>query len=347
MKNRIWIAFALLVLLSLACSLGGGGNGGEATGEPQTGGGGGSEVQPTAAPVGGGEEPGAPQLDPDALNQLTSYRGRMITRTTLTDGTTQTSEILIEETRDPLAQRYVITAEGGETEMVHIGDTTWLCSAGFCMQSQQSAEEFASDFGEGLFNAPEDLASIAGDSDYDYVGKETVNGIRTRHYVLNLTPAEAAALMGGEVTDFHFEIWVADEANLPAFSVRMVMRWTGTSGDQQGTFEYEYEILEVNTPFTIEPPEGAGSGFPADVPQYPTATDLAMMGTMITFSTTDSVETVASFYRDALAAQGWTLGSEEQMGMVLQSWSKGGRNLSLMISSDGSGNTSVLITLEE
>lgn len=344
MRNKTWIAFTLLILLSLACSLGGGGNGGEGGGEPETGGGG--DVQPTEAPVGSTEEPEAPRLDPDALSQLTSYRARMITRITSTDGTTQVSEVLVEETRDPLAQRYVITAEGSETEMVHIGDTTWLCSEGFCMQSQQSAEEFASDFGEGLFYNPEDIASIASDSDYDYVGRETINGIRTKHYVLNITPAEAAALMQGEVTDFHFEIWVADEANLPAFSVRVVMNWEGTTEGQQGRYEYEYEVLEVNTPFTIEPPEGAGAGLPADVPQYPGATDLAIMGSMITFSTTDSVETVAAFYRDALAAQGWTLASEEQMGMVIQSWSKEGRNLSLMVSSDGS-NTSVLITLEE
>lgn len=346
MKNKVWVALIVLVLLSLACSLGGGGNGGEGGGEPETGGGGG-EVQPTTAPVGSTEEPEAPQLDPDALSQLSSYRGRMITRITSADGTVQVSEILVEETRDPLAQRYVITAEGSETELVHIGDTTWLCSEGFCMQSQQSAEEFASDFGEGLLYNPEDISSITGDSDYDYVGRETVNGIRTKHYVLNITPAEAAALIEEDVTDLHFEIWVADEANLPAFSVRVRMRWTGTTEGQQGTYEYEYEILEVNTPFTIEPPEGAGAGFPADVPQYPGATDLAMMGGMITFATADSVEAVAAFYRDMLAAQGWTMTGEEQMGMVIQSWSKEGRNLSLMISSDGSGKTSVLITLEE
>lgn len=343
MKSKIWIALTFLVVASLACSFGGdgqdtGGSGGET-------GGGGAEA--TAAPGGGGGgAPEAPQLDSDALDQLDSYRGRMTIRLTPSGGATEVTEMLIEETRDPLAQRYVFVIEGTETEFVRIGDMAWICSQGSCMQSQMSEEELDSGFGESLMYDPEELSDMVEGSDYEYIGEETINGIRADHYVITLSATELALPSQGQLSEVEANVWIADESDLPAFAVRMEMRWEGAIDDAQGETEYIYEIYEVNTSFTIEPPEGAGAGFPVDVPEYPGATDLAMMGGLITFSTSDAVDTVADFYRSELAGLGWSLESDEQMGIITQVWNKEGRQLSVLITSDGTGS-SVLITLEE
>ena len=224
-------------------------------------------------------------------------------------------------------------------EWVQIGDTTWICIGGTCSQTQQSAEEAAFGFGEGMFFDPSDL--YTGAEEYQFVGRETVNGIDTRHYTLSLSPALVAAYAKGDVTDMEAEAWVADEASLPAFVVRFRI-YVKAGGDEPGEWNYSYEIYDVNTPFTIEPPEGAAT-FPEDVPQYPNAHDMTLMENMISFSTPDDAATVADFYRTNLADMGWTQESDQEMsGMMMQTWTKEGRTLQLMIT-PGDGETLSLI----
>jgi len=134
---------------------------------------------------------------------------------------------------------------------------------------------------------------------------------------------------------------------LLAFVVRHTLSWKETREEQRGTYEYIYDVYDVNTPITIGPPEGA-TGFPEDVPAYPGATDLFIAEDVIAFSTSDDVATVADFYRTELATLGWTKTSDDDMGgMIQQVWNKDGQTLSLMLSpaEDGSG-TDVIISIE-
>ena len=337
--QRIWAIVAVMVLASLACSLGGlGGGTGEPTQPPveesteES-----TEEAPTEAPP--------PEVASDALAGLDSYRLRITWRWTPQGGEPEAFLFEQEETRDPPAQRFVMSdPEGGDQmEWVQIGDTTWSCFGGSCVQSQENPEEAASGFGEPMAFEPEEFIG----SDYRYAGKETVNGISARHYVISLSPAQIAAFAQGEVSDVQAEAWIADEADLPSFVIRYVLRWTGTREGNAGEGEFVYEIYDVNTPITIEPPEGATTGLPEDLPAYPNAQDLMSMQGMITFSTPDELETVAEFYQAQLPAMGWTMESQNDMGgMVMQSWTKDGRSLELMIS-PGEGGTSVMLTLSE
>ena len=251
-----------------------------------------------------------------------------------------------EHTREPAAQRLVMESGQGESlEWVQIGDMAWYCSGGTCAQTQQSEEDLAGTFGEGMAFDPVDFSS---DSEFEYLGEETVNGVRTRHYALVLEAMEAALLAQGDVSDVEGAPWIADEADLPTFVVRFAMSWTETRGEQVGTTEWSYEVYDVNASITIEPPEGAAE-MAEDVPVYPGATDLFTMEGLTTFSTPDDVTTVADFYRTELAAQGWTNESDEEMsGMVNQAWSKEDRTLNLMISpaEEGEEGSSVFITVE-
>jgi len=343
-KKLIWGAIALLVLAAMACSLGGK----TATPPPQATG---------APPSEGGATPGAPaaeeapplEIAPNALENLNSYRSRLVWRQTVEGEPTETFTMEQEETRQPPARRIVLTSEGGESpgtvEFVQIGDTSWMCSPdGGCLQTQQSGEEGALTFGEGIIWKPEDFAS----SDYQYVGRDTVNGVRSRHYTLNLTPEMMAGMVQGTVTATKADIWIADEAGVPAYVARFTIFWEGIQEDGkkiQG--DWTYEVYDVNKPITIQPPEGATS-VPEDIPVYPGATDQTIMGALIMFSSADAVEDVAEFYRTQMPAQGWTAGEESILGnMVTQEWTKGNRKASLMIVPRDEGGCSVMITIEQ
>jgi hypothetical protein len=86
------------------------------------------------------------------------------------------------------------------------------------------------------------------------------------------------------------------------------------------------------------PPQNAvrtSNAFPAGMPAHPGAFDVSNMlppGTArmegILFATSDAPGAVASYYRDRLAAGGWTLAAQnEQNGM--QCWSKPKQSLTL------------------
>jgi len=339
-KRYIWAIGALLLLASLACSLGGIGGTTEPPAEGTTEETAEATEAPTEPPTTEEEEP---EVSADALTNLDSYRARITWQWTPEGGEPQVFVVEQEETRDPPARRYVISQDEEAVEWVQIGDTAWTCFDGTCIQTQEDPEQLADEFGVGLDVDP---ASYF-EENKEYVGKETINGISTRHYVLHLSPLEAMAFSEGEVSDVKSEVWVSDEAGLPNFVVRFVLEWTGTQDGEQGEGQYIYEVYDVNQPITIEPPEGAPSGLPEDIPAYPDAQDMAFMAGMITFSTPDEMSVVVEFYKDQMPAEGWTLTEENDLGtMVMQSWSKDSRTVSLMISSGDEG-TSVMITLEE
>lgn len=332
MRVKIWIAITLLVLASMACSLGGKV---ESVSEAET------AIPTEIGDV--GDETSSEEIDAKDLSGLESYRMRTVAQWTPGgDAPQEGYSMEMEYTKNPPASRMVMENEGGKIEWVQIEDASWLCQAGTCTQYAGSAEDVASTF--GAFSL--DPTSLTADSDSEYVGRETVNGINARHYTLKLNALQVAAMAQGDVTDIHSDAWIADEADRPSFVTRYTLTWKETRGEQKGTYEYTYDVYDVNTPITIEPPEGA-TGFPEDVPAYSNTKDLFITEGMITFSTSDDVATVTDFYRSELAAKGWTKTSDEEMaGLIQQVWNKDEQTLSLMLSPAEDGGTSVIISIE-
>ena len=183
----------------------------------------------------------------------------MVFRFTSESGDVEETIIEQAETRNPPAQQYSMTVGDEAIEWVQIEGTTWASFGEGWFQSQEDPDDMASSFGEGLVMDPEDLADDIADYDYDYVGRETVNGISTKHYTFVIPDSEASLLTGGDAEDVEGEVWIADESGLPAFAVRYQVEWTGAywTGEEQGTVEILYDIFEVNSSFTIEPPAWA------------------------------------------------------------------------------------------
>ncbi len=363
MKKRLWMILVLPVLASLACSFFGaaeeavqvGKDAATQAAEVATEVGEEVATQPPAEEEAESETEGeasgedaAPDLSENALANLNSYRARLSTQWIPEEGDPISFVMEQEHTRDPAAERIVMEGFEGEEgegfEWIQIEDKSWYCMGDTCTETQADADEMASNFEEGLSFNPSDFTD---DTEFRSAGRETVNGIRTKHYILDLSKTEVAFLAQGNVENVEGEAWVANESDLPSFVVRFQMTWEETRGEQPGTAEFVYDVYEVNAPITIEPPAAAEtSGLPEDVPSYPDASEVVSMGGMTTFITPDDVSTTADYYRKELAAQGWTNESDDDLGeMVNQVWKKDDRTLTLMISSEDEGSN-VLITIE-
>lgn len=361
MKRKIWFPLIFLVLTSLACSIFGAAEkavdvgqeaatkasqaatvvGDETAGETE----GGVSEETESGDVEGDAE--ALDVDPDALSALESYRTRSRVQWLPDEGEAERTEMEQARTRNPQAQRLVMVGDedGDGFEFVQIGDQAWYCGGDTCSQVDADPEDVLSGFGDAMWFDPTDVTD---DARAEFVGREEVNGIQSRHYRLTLSNVEAALLAAeGDVSDVRGDAWIADQSDLSGFTVRFEMSWTEKRGERTGRSELFYELYDVNAPITIEPPEGAEkSGLPEDVPAYPDARDSFSMEGMTSFSSSDDVPTIAAFYAEALAAQGWTLEQEDDMeSIVTQRWSKDDRELMLNISGED-GETSVTIMIQ-
>ncbi len=348
MKRIIWLPITLLVLSSLACGLFG--RAGEIIDA-------GRDAATAVAEVGQGlpeeeavdsPDDGAlePELDPDAMDRLQTYRMRMTTEWVPEEGEPDRFTMERAQTREPRAQRVVWSDinEIDVMEFVQIGDQAWSCSAGRCSEMSGDPDDFATDFDDpGLVGF-----GFGSDDIYDsLLGRETINGIQTRRYVLSLSPLEAGFLAEGEVSDLRGEAWIADDPDLPAFTVQFEMSWTEQRQERMGRAAVVYEVYDVNVPFTIEPPEGVDRiGLPEDVPLYPDARQEFSTEGMVALETPDNPADVAEFYRDEMAAEGWSLEADDDMGeLVQQRWVKGPNTVTVMIAAEGDG-TRIMISFE-
>ncbi len=348
MKRIIWLPITLLVLSSLACGLFGRAEeiidaGQDAATAVAEVGEGLSEEDPVDSPDDGAVEP---EIEDDALDRLESYRMRMTTEWVPEEGEPDRFTMEQSHTREPRAQRVIwgdIT-EAESMEFVQIGEQAWSCSAGRCSEMPGDPDDFAASFDDpGLIGF-----GLTSDDAYDsLLGRETVNGVQTRQYALNLTPLEAGFLAEGDVSDLSGEAWIADDPDLPTFTVRFEMSWTEKRQERTGRASVVYEVYDVNVPFTIEPPEGVERiGLPEDVPLYPDTEQQFSMEGMVALETPDSPAEVAEFYREEMAAEGWSLEADDDMDeLVQQRWVKGPNTVTVMIRAEGDG-TGLMITFE-
>jgi len=374
-----WMLVTVLLIVALGCSLGGLIGGvqeaseqaqelaeqaeevvGELNEEESDG-----NVEETSEPVAeepadDAEPPESVEFDPQALEGLDSYRYTMIIRTELADGTVEEMTMEMAATREPAAQHIVLmgaVAEGERMEIIQIENQQWIQFGEEWMQTEV-ADTDTFDFEEDLPVSVEDLNEEALD-DAKFVGKETVNGLPTRHYTLGANVLEAEILgwesMVENVEDATMDVWIADKADLPAFAARMLVEVTGTApeGDTDAVvkFNMSLNLTDVNADFTIEPPEAAASGgLPEDIPVYENRQNQTSIGGMLSFETEDDLATVAEFYASEMESAGWTLeeGGMSTDTMEMQNWTKDARGVQLMISADeDSGMTSVTIILQE
>jgi hypothetical protein len=360
MKNRRMFALAVIVLAMalLACGIGGGSA--EPTGEGAATQAPGAEAATSApgaeaaTPVPAAEEDLSLPSVTEGLAGLNSYKSAFILKFVgkdaqgqPVDGSLETRE---EYTREPNAQRISVTSSGlsgdqtsaaGTFEMITIGDMTYLVTQDADGKTEcisMSASEGAQPQ-QGLFS-PDMLGGV---SDAKYVGKDTVNGVATKHYRW-----QEGGLAGLGFTSGKGDVWVAEDGS---YVVKYTGEATGKgmlfgSTEEEGTITVEYNLTEVNGSFQIEPPADC-AGPATDIPLMADAQDKAMFGEMITYSSASALADVVAFYQAEMPNNGWQASGEPTQAEEFASldFTKDNRTAQVMITYDTDKQlTSVMIT---
>jgi hypothetical protein len=366
MRKKHWLLIALAILVSLALAACGGGNKkATPTQEPAASAKAAATeaAQPSAA-AGPTEAPNlteAPAAEESTLSldsreagldKLTSYRVTWHAEWKSTEqgktdsGTWDWTE---EYTAEPKAHHLSMKSpdssdatKPNQFEMWQIGDTTYMKSGDDQECMSFSSEGAGKDSQQGLFN-PSMLGRI---QDGKYVGTDTINGVPAKHYTYS---SKADTLVG--LGDVSGETWVATDGG---YVVKDTVSWKGSNGffgmgGSSGTGEgsWTWELSDANKPFTINPPEGCG-GPQLDLPMMADAKEKSRFGNMTTYKSASKVADVVAFYKDKLAADGWTPeGEPTEMGdIAMLNFTKDGQTLSVTVSS-GDDGTQVMLNVGE
>ena len=342
---KLFVPLALLIILSLGCSLSGGDktsptavpSGDEATG-PTT-----AAAEPTdgaAKPCDGEEEESLSSIT-EGLQNLDSYRShlKMVFESDTEGETEQIIEMDIEYVRDPLAQHIVLQGNGDEEtfEVFHVGDQQYLyMGEGQCISS--SADEDMLD--TEIFNPDDAMGGL--DNLHRVQPDETINGVPCHHYTFDQT-----SMLGENFASAQGDVWVAADGG---YVVKYVMQAEGTDPETQqtGHIAWEYQLRDVNTSITIEPPaDCAGGGGESEFPIMADATNMTTLAGITMYETASSFDDAVAFYQAQMPADGWNDTGEgfSSPGNVMLSYDKEGRSVSVMIS-ESDGAVSVMITSE-
>lgn len=288
--------------------------------------------------------------DSDGLDQLDSYRATISYEMEKDDGTEESFSLEQAATRDPAAQHLTMSSADGDIEYIQIEDQMWIRFGEEWMQGSADTADMDDDGFASMLTSSDDWISDVDEGDYEYLGKETVNGIKTRHYRVEYSEGWMGMLdqadADGDIDSGVADVWIANEPDLPEFIVRYRVELEGTLDGEESTITLAQDVTEVNEDVKIVAPEGvAMGGLPEGVPVYPGATDVTSFGGMNSFTVPDAVETVNDFYTEALTDAGWEEGADgfDMENMVSSTWSKDSEELSLTISGDDDGVVTVLI----
>ena len=245
--------------------------------------------------------------------------------------------------KDPPAKRTAFTGTGtdaadtGGFEMIEVDGKTYSIFGDICTSGESD-------------NAPDATATfrpsdIIGDiRSSQFVGAETINGVPTRHYVVD---ESGFSVLG--YADTKAEAWIADPGN---FVVKYTLQATGkdtffsTGQDSEGTIRWDYEVSNVNQPVDVQAPEDCG-GAPEDIPVMPDARDMSSFGDLTTYTSPSALGDVVAFYKAEMPNSGWSedasSGSVSTETFTTLSFTKDGRTASITITYDQASGTTVLI----
>jgi len=306
----------------------------------------------TSAPGSAEDKPLSLSSRQAGLDKLKSYRIKWQAEWKGTEaGSTQTVNWnwLEEFSSDPKALHWVWqltdskqTSKNINMEWWQISDTTYMLTKdasgkGECLSF--SSDDPSNQLTKGLFS-PGALGSV---KDAKYVGTETVNNVKTRHYKYD---EKAVSLFAsGKVSG---DIWVATEGD---FVVKETMTWSGVPGlfglgsSTKGDGKWAWEVTNINQPIAIKAPDNCG-GQAADVPVMKDATEKSRFGDVLMYKTAAKIADVVAFYKKELAAAGWKIEDEgtSTAQMAQLTFGKDDKELQIIITAE-QGKTSVMINV--
>jgi hypothetical protein len=328
--------------------------------------------EPTVAPTetSTAESTEAMGLDPSTLStagNLNSYRSKMTITTTGTrngENIEETIDMSIEYTKEPPAEHVVMSGTAfnqgeapGSLEMYQVGGSMYLKMGDQWLSIPASEGDQIS---QAIITPEQVLQDTCGWKK----GQNTeIGGVPVQHFTTSKQQIESCAplnLFGdtGILTDAGGDVYIATDENYVA---QMDLFYEGTGLDlnlggtdeavDQGRMDFHFEMTDVNQPISIQVPEEAiqAGSLPEDIPVPADAEEVSNMFGMITFQSASSPQDIANYYKAEMPKNGWTQGSDENLGGVFMlEFTKDTRTASFMISTDTNTNkTSVVITVQE
>jgi len=225
------------------------------------------------------------------LEGLKSYRSKSVTSWTEEGGVPQSVTIELAYTAEPEAQHLVMSglsdaAQGGDgtLEMIRIGQDRYARFGGEWI-TMQAAEGQLLPEATAAYQPENLLRSSKG----KYVGTETMNGVRAKHYVFDKDELSKSPIFVN-VIEASGEVWVSTEHNV---AVRSIVHFKGKDAakDKIVTLDVETNLTDINGDIVITPPEGVEKAeTPSDVPIMSGATDLVVMMAMTSYKVIQPAE---------------------------------------------------------
>jgi hypothetical protein len=171
------------------------------------------------------------------------------------------------------------------------------------------------------------------------VGAETVNDIATDHYTFDERAQGASGIARSDG-----DLWVAADGG---YVVRYTLTTTGSQSyfgtGIDGTWMWDYQLEDVDTPLAIELPEGCPPGI-LDLPLPPDADEVMRLHGITSYSTSAPVADVLAFYQEqVLAADGQVNPPLTLTGSAVLGFTLGDQSLLLTATNDGT-TTQVEVT---
>jgi len=303
--------------------------------------------------------------------ELTSYRADyVITFDGFSDGEgiQGSMSFLMEVTTDPPAQHFLMDFEGADfgderltnAEFYIINDTLyanmgseegWISLPGASSAAVQDALFF-----------PQEMIDLPQEASRKLL-PETVNGVLSWHYMIDETNFQIDSAV---YDSMKADAWVAVDGGFlvkmdATFSGSFIEGGEGSSFLDEGTFQFIFNIMDVNQDFQIELSPDAmqaadfafdglldsGEWSREDIP-LPEDAAIGFAGpSMVEAATALSVEAARDFMIAQLQANAWIQDGEPygDTNTYFANFSKGDEVLSLAINSDGQG-ASIFISLE-
>ncbi len=301
---------------------------------------------------------------PDELQDIQSYRMRILYRTTYKGETIDVLKYLIEAVKNPPAKHMIMEyieeppaanqkPMPQKLEIVQKENKIWFKMGDTWISGQAPEQQNNIQYGEEIrFYTSTELGT-----GWKKVGTEEINGFKTVHYRNENVPYEA------EVSPFFpWYNWFASPGEQPKvtvkritadvyisdknFAVKEIIHWDvdlehGGKTEHAQT-ELITEILELNPDITINiPEEKAGQNAPIPLPGEPTSV-MATQGMWIYAIPGTTVENVVAYFNTELPKQGYNVQSNPMMPGMLTMTTPEGKTYTVTVTEEGN-NVHVMI----
>lgn len=255
-------------------------------------------------------------------------------------------EITIEYERETPAERIAMKGsdnEGNvtETEVIQIGDTTYMNMGDEWIAMQQTGEDVVA----SKHSFWGDPGNFMGSGKCKFQGEDKIDGLTAKHYrcVDKLLFTEHQDPSGTRIESGQIDTWVSTKYDV---AIKTAVEWKGiTSEGLTVEFKMESQITDINKPINIEAPTGVSApNVPDDIPIIEGAANLSLMQNIINYEINKPADDVNAFYKTEMVAKGWK--EKPSMVPMMLQFTKGERSAQIMIAGEDQ-KTSVTIMISE